>query len=143
MQIIGADAPDQVQRLHGQNGIEVVGWVPKLEPYFQAARLSVAPLLYGAGVKGKVISAFCEGLPVVGTHLALEGLPQAACDAALIADEADAFAKHIIDVIDDDRLWLEKSRAGMDYVAADLSRARGVARIAEMEARIGLTRPLS
>ena len=47
--------------------VDVTGWVHDVEPLFASAVAMVAPLSYGAGLKGKVTHALAEGLPVVTT----------------------------------------------------------------------------
>ena len=62
-----------MQALAG-DGVEVTGWVPETEPYLASHRLSVAPLRFGAGMKGKVGEALAAGLPVVTTSIGAEGM---------------------------------------------------------------------
>ena len=56
------------------DGVIVHGYVPDIAPFMDGCRLSVAPLRYGAGVKGKVNMAMSYGLPVVATATAVEGM---------------------------------------------------------------------
>ena len=71
--IVGDAPPPAVQALAG-DGVEVTGWVPEIEPYLASHRLSVAPLRFGAGMKGKVGEALAAGLPVVTTTIGAEGM---------------------------------------------------------------------
>ena len=73
VRIVGAGAPAQIRALAG-NGIEIAGQVPDLLPDLHSARVSLAPLRYGAGVKGKVGEAMAFGLPVVTTTVGAEGM---------------------------------------------------------------------
>ena len=52
----------------------VTGYVPDVTPYFTGCRVSIAPLRYGAGVKGKINLAMSYGLPVVATTPSVEGM---------------------------------------------------------------------
>ncbi|MCY0884924.1 MAG: glycosyltransferase family 4 protein [Firmicutes bacterium] len=56
-------------------GVRVRGWVPDLAAVYAAARVAVAPVLEGSGVKNKVLEALCHGVPVVTTPVGAEGLP--------------------------------------------------------------------
>ena len=69
--IVGADPP---AGLRG-HGIVVAGAVERVERYLDACRVSVAPLRFGAGVKGKVLASMGRGVPVVGSPVAFEGIP--------------------------------------------------------------------
>ena len=76
-------------------GVELVGWVPSVQPYAERARLAVVPLLHGAGVKRKVIQSMMGGTPVVTTPVGAEGLDLVQGEHALIAaDAADLAAGH-------------------------------------------------
>ena len=62
--LIGSKAPDAVRALDG-NGVRFHGFVESLEPWLDSCRLAVAPLRYGAGIKGKVHISMSRGQPVV------------------------------------------------------------------------------
>lgn len=72
--IVGSNMPERFELLHSEDIIPV-GFVSDLMQVFEKVRLSVAPLRYGAGLKGKVASSFLYGIPVVGTSMAYEGMP--------------------------------------------------------------------
>lgn len=80
-------------------------------------RLTVAPLRYGAGIKGKVLSSLAAGVPCVMTGCAAEGLALPAALAGLVADAPDELARLIIRLHEDMAWHEELSRAGLDYVA--------------------------
>lgn len=114
--VIGSDMPASVRMLAGQ-GIETVGHVPDLDPYLQRCRLSIAPLRYGAGVKGKINTAQAAGLPVVATSIAIEGMHLMAGRDVLVADSALEFADAIVRLHDDEPLWNRLAAGGRENVA--------------------------
>ena len=71
--IVGGSTPPEVADWPRRR-VEVAGWVPDVGPLFDAARAMVAPLSYGAGLKGKVTQSLADGLPVVTTPIGAEGL---------------------------------------------------------------------
>ncbi|MFT8720147.1 Hint domain-containing protein [Acetobacter sp.] len=77
-------------------GVSVVGHVPDLDALFGAARLSVAPLRFGAGIKGKVLESLVRGVPCVMTSVAAEGLELDETLSGLVADSADDFARLVV-----------------------------------------------
>jgi O-antigen biosynthesis protein len=89
-----ADPPREVLACAGPD-IEILGYVPDVEPFFAGCRVSVAPLRYGAGVKGKINQSLAHGLPVVATRVAAEGMHLVDGESVLIADDAPAFAEAI------------------------------------------------
>lgn len=123
--VIGSDMPPAVRGLAG-DGMEMVGHVPDLEPYLQRCRLSVAPLRYGAGVKGKISMSQAAGLPVVATSIAVEGMNLASGRDVLIADAAGEFADAIVRLHEDEALWSRVASGGREnvarYFSADVAR---------------------
>jgi glycosyltransferase involved in cell wall biosynthesis len=75
--------------------------------------LSVAPLRYGAGVKGKINLSMGFGVPVVATSLAVEGMPVADHQYVLIADEPPDFAQALIELYESEELWNRLSENGI------------------------------
>ena len=92
--------------------VRVCGWVEDLGPVYEQSRLFVAPLRYGAGVKGKIGEALIHGLPTVTTSIGVEGLALENEIDIMIADSADEMAKIICDLYNDEELWLKLSENG-------------------------------
>lgn len=109
--VIGSNLPETLRELGG-NGINLVGYVPDLEPYLAGCRLSVAPLRYGAGVKGKINTAQSWGVPVVATSLAVEGMHLHNEQDVLIADDPDDFAEAVVRLYTNKQLWTIISEGG-------------------------------
>jgi glycosyltransferase involved in cell wall biosynthesis len=94
----------------------VTGHVADLAPLYANSRVAIAPLRFGAGIKGKVLEAMGNGLPVVMTPVAAEGIGAHHNDDALIATTPTAFAQEIIRLYGDDRLWQRLARNGQALV---------------------------
>src|SRR5690625_6341928 len=92
-------------------GVMVHGFVPDLDPFLESCRLSVAPLRYGAGVKGKVNQAMSHGLPVIATNCAAEGMFLKHGRDVMIGDSAEDFAAATVQAYTDSELWLKIGRA--------------------------------
>jgi len=95
----------------------MVGWVPSVEPYYAKARISVVPLLYGAGTKRKLVQALMMGTPTVSTHVGVEGLGLSDGREVLIADEPQQFAECIERLLTDEILWTEIADSGRKKIA--------------------------
>jgi GT2 family glycosyltransferase len=119
--IIGSKAPAEVLELAADPSIIVTGYVDDLTSYFNKCRLSVAPLRYGAGVKGKVITSLSYGLPVVASGVACEGMQLVNGLEVLIADEPSEFASSVVRLYTDDSLWNKLSANGLNNVAKNYS----------------------
>jgi GT2 family glycosyltransferase/glycosyltransferase involved in cell wall biosynthesis len=115
--VIGAEPPPQVRALASQS-IDVLGHVPDVTPYFDGCRLSVAPLRYGAGVKGKINQSLAYGLPVAATSRAIEGMFLTDGESVLVADEPGAFAAAVLRLYRDRVLWQRLSDGGLAVMEA-------------------------
>ena len=131
LHIIGSKAPAEVLELAGED-VSVHGFVPDIAPYMDGCRLSVAPLRYGAGVKGKVNMAMSYGLPVVATSVAVEGMHVRSGVDVMVADDAAAFAAAIRRVYDDAALWTTLSERGLANVHEHFSFAAARAALARI-----------
>jgi hypothetical protein len=114
--IAGSATSPEVLNLAKRPGVEVVGYVEDLTPLFRRARVFVAPLRYGAGVKGKVGQSMAQGLPIVATRVAAEGMNAVVGKDLLVADEPAAFAAAVIRLLDDDTLWLQLRANGKELI---------------------------
>ena len=115
--IIAGSAPTpEVLCLANITNVSVAGYVEDLTPLFQHARVFVAPLRYGAGVKGKVGQSMAQGLPIVATKVAAEGMNAVFGKDLLVADEPAAFAVAVTRLIDDDNLWLQLRANGKKLI---------------------------
>jgi glycosyltransferase involved in cell wall biosynthesis len=114
--LIGSNMPDEVVALDG-NGIVSVGYTPDLSPYLDGCRVSVAPLRFGAGVKGKINTAHSSGVPVIATSLAAEGMHLEDGRNVLLADSGQDFAAAIIRLYGNEGLWNTLSDGGLENVA--------------------------
>jgi GT2 family glycosyltransferase/glycosyltransferase involved in cell wall biosynthesis len=113
--IAGSHPPDEVLAL-ANDRVTVTGWVQDLLPLYAASRVAVAPLRYGAGVKGKVGEAMSLGMPMVLTSIASEGMHIDHGVHALVADNPEDFAANVIQLLRDDDLWLRLSSAGRQLI---------------------------
>ncbi|MEF9977172.1 MAG: glycosyltransferase [Thermomonas sp.] len=118
---VGGDVPNEIARLADVDGVHIHGHVPDLQPLLDGARVSIAPLRYGAGVKGKVNQAMAHGLPVVATTCAVEGMHLRDGEDVLVADDATTFADATLRLHDDEALWSKLAANGRANVAAHFS----------------------
>jgi GT2 family glycosyltransferase/glycosyltransferase involved in cell wall biosynthesis len=119
--ILGSDPPRRIMALRSPE-VDVTGYVEDADPYFNAAAVFVAPLRYGAGVKGKIGQAMSRGLPVVTTSIGAEGIGIIDGVHGLIRDNAESFAAAVAEVSSNRELWGRLSRAGLELVRSTLGR---------------------
>ena len=117
--IVGADAPEDLAA--GSSNVDVLGHLQDIDPWFESVRVTVAPLRYGAGAKGKVASSLARGVPCIATSLASEGMALTEHKAIAVQDSPADFAKAIVDTYTHEGPWRTMSLAGLDYVNKMLS----------------------
>ena len=110
--IIGDKAPPEIVALATET-IVVAGLQRDVRPFFESVRLSVAPLRYGAGVKGKINQSMGFGVPVVATSVAVEGTKLRDREEILVADEPEDFARALIELYESEDLWNRLSKNGI------------------------------
>lgn len=123
LDLVGSNPSSAVRALQG-DGVTVTGFVTdeELATRYGHARVVVAPLRYGAGMKGKVIEAMRFGVPCVTTTAGIQGLAQAS--AFLVAtDDAADFAQHVLHYLEDDHAWRRVSAAAQDFVRTNFTEA--------------------
>jgi len=135
--LVGSKAPDSVRNLAGE-GVVFHGFVESLDPFLDRCRLAVAPLRYGAGVKGKVNHSMAHGQPVVATPAAVEGLhAEHGCDI-LVAESAEAFADEVVRLYGDEDLWTRLSDQAIGNVQRHFSRDAAKTALAGLLEDLGL-----
>jgi glycosyltransferase involved in cell wall biosynthesis/uncharacterized small protein (DUF1192 family) len=130
--IVGAEVPAEIEALGAEPGITVLGYVDNLRPIFDKARMMVAPLRYGAGMKGKVGQAMISGLPVVATTIGAEGMSAEDGRHLLIADDPQGFAAHVLALLENDTLWQMLQEEGHALIEATLSERAVSAQVARL-----------
>ncbi|GAA4870198.1 glycosyltransferase [Luteimonas vadosa] len=118
---IGGNVPTAIRARGEIDGVVVHDHVPDIRPWMDGCRVAVAPLRYGAGVKGKVNLSMAHGQPVVATTCAVEGMHLRDGFDVLVADDAAAFARAVVRLHDDPDLWSSLSRHGLENVSRHFS----------------------
>jgi glycosyltransferase involved in cell wall biosynthesis len=120
--MVGSNITDKVKSLANEN-VVAVGYVPDLTPHLDGCRVFVAPLRYGAGIKGKIAQSMSFGLPVVTTSIGAEGMGLIDGEHVLIADSPDAFARAVVRLYTDDLLWERMSLNALLHIKSNFSKA--------------------
>jgi len=121
--IAGSAMTADVRRLaEGVPNVVMVGWVPSVEPYFEQVRVSLLPVLHGAGTKRKLIQALCAGTPTVTTSIGIEGFELVNGRDVLVADDPENFAAGITRLLEEEETWARLSEAGRKLIQVGHSR---------------------
>lgn len=112
--------------------VEVVGYVPETAPYLESATISIAPLRFGAGVKGKIGEAMAYRLPVVTTAVGIDGFGLTPGVNILVGETPEEFASHVINLLQDEHLRNNLADAGFQFVSEQFSEPAVNARVRSM-----------
>lgn len=119
--IVGNQPTDQVRRLAAQDGVVITGYVPDVRPYFGKASVFVAPLRAGSGIQTKNLEAMAMGVPVVTSSIGAMGLEADIGKELLVADTPQAFAAHVIRLMNNKELRDKFAQAARKRVERDYS----------------------
>ncbi len=139
--LVGSDMPETVKRLAGPH-VVVLGHVPDLGSVFDRVRLTVAPLRYGAGVKGKVLASLAAGIPCVMSPVAAEGIGLPMALQSLVGETEADMAALILKLHGDATACEAAGNAGRSFVAQHFSQAAVDARLAAVVGPLGGTVPV-
>jgi glycosyltransferase involved in cell wall biosynthesis len=133
--IVGSNMPEQFHRI-SQPGLEIIGAVEDMAEPLGTARLSIAPLRFGAGLKGKVVESLAAGVPCIGTSIAYEGIDMPPALERCIADTPEALADTIVELYRDAAAHAAIAAAGQRYALITYSEAAIDARMREVVAPV-------
>lgn len=118
LHVYGAYPPPKATQLHQpKDGFLVKGWAESAEEVLMHARVLLAPLPFGAGLKGKFIDAMQQGTPSVTTAVGAEGMLHHEQWAGFIAENAAEIASAAVLLYQDEKLWQEKQQQGFTILA--------------------------
>ncbi|MGZ8369660.1 MAG: glycosyltransferase, partial [Caulobacteraceae bacterium] len=110
--VVGSKAPPDILALASQH-VEVRGYVADLDEVFSQATVFIAPLITGAGLKGKVIEALSRGVPTILSPIAAEGTGLINGADCLIAETPAEWAEAVEQLHSDPQLWRRVAEAGL------------------------------
>ena len=113
-------------------GVIVEGYAPNLDDVFNSCAIFVAPLLAGAGIKGKVLDSMAYGVPTVLSPTAAEATGLVHDSSTLIAHTPEQWVLQIERLLDDDSLWTRISTASMAIRDTHYSFEHGVEQMAKV-----------
>jgi GT2 family glycosyltransferase len=129
--VIGSNVPPSLAKYAAEDFI-IAGFVADISPYYDAARMSISPLRYGAGVKGKVNMAMQYGVPVIATAASVEGMHLTSGVDVFMADDPSSFADAMITVNTNAALWEQMRTHGLSNIETYFSRRTASRALAEL-----------
>lgn len=117
LHIYGAYMSDKVLQLHNaKQGFLVKGFADNVHTVMQQARLCLAPLRFGAGLKGKLVDAMQNGTPAVMTSIAAEGMFGSMSASGMMTDNPEEFANNAVTLYTDESVWDSYQKNGIAVI---------------------------
>jgi glycosyltransferase involved in cell wall biosynthesis len=118
LKIVGSYLTKEVSQMHRpETGFHVLGHVEDLQPLLAGSRVYLAPLRFGAGLKGKLIEAMQWGIPSITTSTGAEGIAAGNDWPGVVTDDQDGFVEAAVAYYQSDIAWNKARQTGFDLLA--------------------------
>jgi len=132
LHIVGSYLTKEISQMHKPaEGFVVVGKVDQLNLFLSDRRVSLVPLRFGAGLKGKLLEAMENGLPSVTTSIGAEGINAGMNWPGIIADDEPDLTDAAVNLYQDEMLWSNAQQQGYDVLQQRFSRQQHANRLIE------------
>lgn len=129
LKVYGAYLPQQIREFHNpKGGFYIHNWIEDLDSELQHTRINLAPLRFGAGIKGKLTQALQNGTPTITTPIGAEGMFPKNTQAVVVCDTAEEFAQAAVALYQDKSRWTDYQKIGVETINALYSKATLVPR---------------
>ncbi|CAA0107479.1 N-acetylglucosaminyl-diphospho-decaprenol L-rhamnosyltransferase [Halioglobus japonicus] len=137
LSVYGSNMPEEFSK-HQSDNVQMVGFVENLDEIYHKHRIFVAPLISGAGIKGKVLEAMAYGVPCVVSEFAVEGTGLTNGVSTLIAEDPHEWVNAIAQLYNDEALWNRFVENERIIATENYSFEHGVAAFRKILASTGL-----
>jgi glycosyltransferase involved in cell wall biosynthesis len=124
LHIYGAYPPPKATDLHApKEGFHVLGWAKDSNEVMKQARVCLAPLRFGAGIKGKIAEAMLNGTPNVTTPVGSEAMAGGLDWSGIVCESAQDIADEAVKLYQDEQLWQQCQDNGFAIIKAGFDKA--------------------
>jgi len=113
LHIYGSYPPPKATALHNpKTGFHIKGWAENAFEVMEASRICLAPIRFGAGIKGKLLDAMIMQTPSITTTMGCEGMHKDEAWGGAVADDVEAFVEAAVKLYTDEESWIEAQKNG-------------------------------
>ncbi len=117
LHVYGAYANQKIQQLNNEKeGFIIKGWVNNKEKVYINSRVCLAPLLFGAGLKGKLLDSMIFGTPNITTSIGAEGMTRNTKWNGFIVDNSNNFAEKAVELYNHEENWAKFQKNGLEII---------------------------
>jgi hypothetical protein len=113
--IIGSKVPENIRALENPNFI-IHGYIKNIDSFFYNSKIFLAPLQFGAGIKGKIGQSLEYNLPLITTDIGAEGFNFSPYQNLMIANSPEQIAKNVLEVYNDKNKWTALSQHAKNII---------------------------
>ena len=114
--VVGSNPPDSIKTLHDGKNVFVTGFVDNVRDYIQRCDVMILPLGIGTGFRGRVLDVMGLGVPVIGTHNALDCMGMQSGVHGFISDSDHEMAKIAVNYLSDNDLRKKMSQKCQEFI---------------------------
>jgi len=113
LHIYGSYPPPKATALHNpKTGFHIKGWAEDAFSVMEASRICLAPIRFGAGIKGKLLDAMIMQTPSITTSMGSEGMYKDEPWGGIVTDDVDAFVEAAVKLYNDEEAWINAQENG-------------------------------
>jgi len=113
LHIYGSYPPPKATALHNpKTGFHIKGWAEDAFEVMEASRICLAPIRFGAGIKGKLLDAMIMQTPSITTSMGSEGMHKGEPWGGAVADDVEAFVEAAVKLYTEEEAWVEAQKNG-------------------------------
>jgi len=113
LHIYGSYPPPKATALHNpKTGFHIKGWAEDAFKVMGTSRICLAPIRFGAGIKGKLLDAMIMQTPSITTSIGSEGMHKDELWGGAVADDVEAFVGEAVKLYTDEEAWVEAQKNG-------------------------------
>ncbi len=117
LHVFGAYSSQKVNQLHNQkDGFIIKGFASDVNEIMQQAKVCLAPLQFGAGLKGKIFDAMINGTPCITSTIGAEGIFGNLKPNGFIEDDPKNFVERALELYSNETLWNQKKKNGFKII---------------------------
>lgn len=115
--VYGAYANQQIEQLHNKKeGFLIKGFADDAQQVVKNAKVVLAPIRFGAGIKGKLTEAMLCGTPSITTSIGAEGMHDGFDWNGFVIDDLNEFSEKAIQLYSDEKLWKKSQENGVEII---------------------------
>jgi glycosyltransferase involved in cell wall biosynthesis len=117
LNIYGNYAPQQISALHNEKeGFLIKGWAENLSKVMSTSKVCLAPLRFGAGLKGKLLDAMKWGTPSITTSIGAEGMHGDLNYSGIVSEDTESFARAAVQLYTSEEQWEVTQKQGFQII---------------------------